>query len=106
MVVFQRDAQNKSIERVILLTLSRFAEPACRTATMTITVANFIDGDRLIAPIREDGGSGGSLQTTVDEDWFNTFDQDSTPITSWARSFNLSPTTARPSPCRSSSAEA
>lgn len=66
---------------------------------MTITVANFIDGDRLIAPIREDGGSGGNLQTTVDEDWFDAFDQDGTPITSRAGSFNLSSTTARLSPC-------
>lgn len=56
--LFQRDAQTESIERVILLTLSRFAEHACRTATMTITVANFIDGNRLIDPIREDGESG------------------------------------------------
>lgn len=66
---------------------------------MTITVANFIDGDRLIAPIREYGGSGGSLQTTVDEGWFDTFDQDGLPITSRTRGFNLSSTTARPSPC-------
>ena len=57
---------------------------------MTISVINFIDGDRLIAPIREDGESGVCLQITVGEGWFDKFDQDGT--------FNLSPTTARLSP--------
>lgn len=81
------------------MTLSRFTEPACKSATMTISVVNFIDGDRLVAPIREDGESGVRLQITVGEGWFDTFDQDGTPLTNWARSFNLSPTTARLSPC-------
>lgn len=98
-VLLQHDAQTKGAERVILLTLSRFTEPACKSATMTISVVNFIDGDRLVAPIREDGEFGVSLQTTVGEGWFDAFDQDGTPITRRTGSFNLSSTTARPSPC-------
>lgn len=62
--MFQRDAQTRGAEQVIWLTLSRFAEHACESANMTISLVNFIDGDRLVAPIREDGESGGSLQTT------------------------------------------
>lgn len=71
--MFQREAQTRGAERVILLTLSRGPEPACKAATKNIPMVNFIGGDRLIAPIREDGGSEGSLQTTADEGWFDAF---------------------------------
>lgn len=72
--LFQRDAQTKGAERAILVTLSRFTDPARKAATMTTPTVDLIDGDRLADLIREDGESGVSLQPTVNEGWFDKFD--------------------------------
>lgn len=72
--LFQRDAQTKGAERAILVTLSRFTEPARKAATATTPTVDLIDGDRLADLIREDGESGVSLQPTVNDGWFDKFD--------------------------------
>lgn len=72
--LFQRDAQTKGAERAVLVTLSRFTEPARKAATMAIPTVDLISGDRLADLIRQDGGSGVQIQPTVDVQWFNKFD--------------------------------
>lgn len=72
--LFQRDAQTKGAERAILVTLSRFTDPARKAATSTTPTVDLISGDRLADLIRDDGNSGVSLQPTVNESWFNKFD--------------------------------
>lgn len=72
--LFQRDAQTKGAERAILVTLSRFTDPARKAATSSTPTVDLISGDRLADLIRDDGNSGVSLQPTVNENWFNKFD--------------------------------
>ena len=72
--LFQRDAQTAGAERAILVTLSRFTEPARRAAIAATPTVDLINGDRLAELIREDGNSGVTLQPTVQEDWFDQFD--------------------------------
>lgn len=72
--LFQRDAQTKGAERAILVTLSRFTEPAQKAAISTIPTVGLIDGDRLADLISEAGDVGVSLQPTVDERWYDQFD--------------------------------
>ena len=71
--LFQRDAQTKGAERAILVTLSRFTDPARKAATSSTPTVDLISGDRLADLIRQDGNSGVSLQPTVNESWFNKF---------------------------------
>lgn len=73
--LFQRDAQTKGAERAILVTLSRFTAPARKAATSATPTVDLINGDRLAELIRDDGDSGVSLQPTVNEAWFDHFDQ-------------------------------
>lgn len=72
--LFQRDAQTKGAERAILVTLSRFTEPARKAANSASPTVDLISGDRLADLIRDDGASGISLQPTVHEAWFDKFD--------------------------------
>lgn len=72
--LFQRDAQTKGAERAILVTLSRFTDPARKAATSSTPTVDLISGDRLADLIRDDGNSGVSLQPTVNENWFDKFD--------------------------------
>lgn len=72
--LFQRDAQTKGAERAILVTLSRFTEPARKAANSASPTVDLISGDRLADLIRDDGASGISLQPTVHESWFDKFD--------------------------------
>lgn len=72
--LFQRDAQTKGAERAILVTLSRFTEPARHAANSATPTVDLISGDRLADLIRDDGESGVSLQPTVNETWFDKFD--------------------------------
>lgn len=72
--LFQRDAQTKGAERAIIVTLSRFTEPARKAATASIPTVDLISGDRLSELIRADGESGVKLRPTVDLRWFDKFD--------------------------------
>jgi len=72
--LFQRDAQTKGAERAIIVTLSRFTEPARKAATSTVPTVDLISGDRLAELIRADGESGVKLRPTVDPRWFDRFD--------------------------------
>lgn len=72
--LFQRDAQTKGAERAILVTLSRFTDPARKAANSATPTVDLISGDRLADLIRDDGASGVSLQPTVNESWFDKFD--------------------------------
>ena len=72
--LFQRDAQTKGAERAILVTLSRFTDPARKAATATTPTVDLIDGESLAKLIRDDGESGVSLRPTVDEKWFDRFE--------------------------------
>lgn len=72
--LFQRDAQTKGAERAILVTLSRFTEPARQAANSATPTVDLISGDRLAELIRDDGDSGVRLQPTVNETWFDKFD--------------------------------
>lgn len=72
--LFQRDAQTKGAERAILVTLSRFTEPARKAATSATPTVDLISGDRLAELIRDDGDSGVKMQPTVNEAWFDIFD--------------------------------
>ncbi|WP_306515805.1 restriction endonuclease [Corynebacterium sp.] len=72
--LFQRDAQTKGAERAIIVTLSRFTEPARKAATASVPTVDLISGDRLAELIRADGESGVKLRPTVDLRWFNKFD--------------------------------
>ena len=72
--LFQRDAQTAGAERAILVTLSRFTEPARKAAISATPTVDLINGDRLAELIREDGDSGVSLQPTVKEEWFDQFE--------------------------------
>ena len=72
--LFQRDAQTKGAERAILVTLSRFTDPARKAATATTPTVDLIDGESLAKLIRDDGESGVSLRPTVDERWFDRFE--------------------------------
>ena len=72
--LFQRDAQTKGAERAILVTLSRFTDPARKAANSATPTVDLINGDRLAELIRDDGSSGVSLQPTVNESWFDKFD--------------------------------
>lgn len=72
--LFQRDAQTKGAERAILVTLSRFTDAARKAATSSTPTVDLISGERLAELIRDDGGSGVSLQPTVNESWFDKFD--------------------------------
>ena len=73
--LFQRDAQTKGAERAILVTLSRFTGPAKKAATSSTPTVDLISGDRLAELIRDDGDSGVRLQPTVNESWFDQFDE-------------------------------
>ena len=55
--LFQRDAQTKGAERAIIVTLSRFTEPARKAATSTVPTVDLISGDRLAELIRPFGAS-------------------------------------------------
>lgn len=72
--LFQRDAQTKGAERAILVTLSRFTDPARKAATSTVPTVDLISGDRLAELIRADGESGVKLRPTVDPKWFDKFE--------------------------------
>ncbi|MGP6174099.1 restriction endonuclease [Corynebacterium sp. A21] len=72
--LFQRDAQTQGAERAILVTLSRFTEPARKAANSASPTVDLISGDRLADLIRDDGQSGVRLQPTVNETWFDKFD--------------------------------
>ncbi|WMY79416.1 restriction endonuclease [Citricoccus sp. I39-566] len=72
--LFQRDAQTKGAERAILVTLSRFTEPAKKAAIAATPTVDLVSGDRLADLIREDGASGVTVQPSVDESWFDRFD--------------------------------
>lgn len=72
--LFQRDAQTKGAERAILVTLSRFTDPARKAANSATPTVDLISGDRLADLIRDDGASGVNLQPTVNESWFDKFD--------------------------------
>ena len=72
--LFQRDAQTKGAERAILVTLSRFTEPARKAATLTTPTVDLIDGERLAQLIKDDGESGVRLEPTVNEKWFDRFE--------------------------------
>lgn len=72
--LFQRDAQTKGAERAIIVTLSRFTEPARKAATASIPTVDLISGDRLAELIRADGESGVKLRPTVDPRWFDKID--------------------------------
>lgn len=72
--LFQRDAQTAGAERAILVTLSRFTEPARKAAISATPTVDLINGDRLAELIRDDGDSGVSLQPTVKEEWFDQFE--------------------------------
>lgn len=72
--LFQRDAQTKGAERAIIVTLSRFTDPARKAATSTVPTVDLISGDRLAELIRADGESGVKLRPTVDPRWFDKFD--------------------------------
>lgn len=72
--LFQRDAQTKGAERAIIVTLSRFTEPARKAATSTVPTVDLISGDRLAELIREDQESGVTLRPTVDPKWFDKFE--------------------------------
>lgn len=72
--LFQRDAQTKGAERAIIVTLSRFTEPARKAATSTTPTVDLISGDRLAELIRTDGNSGVKLRPTVDTGWFDKFE--------------------------------
>lgn len=72
--LFQRDAQTKGAERAILVTLSRFTEPARRAATLTTPTVDLIDGERLAQLIKDDGESGVRLEPTVNEKFFDQFE--------------------------------
>ena len=72
--LFQRDAQTARAERAILVTLSRFTEPARKAAISATPTVDLINGDRLAELIRDDGDSGVSLQPTVKEEWFDQFE--------------------------------
>lgn len=72
--LFQRDAQTKGAERAIIVTLSRFTEPARKAATSTVPTVVLISGDRLAELIHADGESGVKLRPTVDPRWFDKFD--------------------------------
>lgn len=73
--LFQRDAQTKGAERAILVTLSRFTAPARKAATDATPTVDLINGDRLAELVRDIGEAGVDLQPTVDETWFDQFDQ-------------------------------
>ena len=72
--LFQRDAQTKGAERAILVTLSRFTEPARKAATLTTPTVDLIDGERLAQLIKNDGESGVRLEPAVNEKWFDQFE--------------------------------
>ncbi|MDD7587261.1 MAG: restriction endonuclease [Mycobacteriaceae bacterium] len=72
--LFQRDAATKGAERAILVTLSRFTEPARKAATNATPTVDLIDGKKLAELILEDGESGVSMAPVVDDNWFNRFD--------------------------------
>lgn len=72
--LFQRDAQTKGAERAIIVTLSRFTEPARKAATSTVPTVDLISGDRLAELIHADGESGVKLRPTVDTKWFDKFE--------------------------------
>lgn len=72
--LFQRDAQTKGAERAIIVTLSRFTEPARKAATSTTPTVDLINGDRLAELVRADGDSGVKLRPTVDTGWFDKFE--------------------------------
>ncbi|MDK4338811.1 restriction endonuclease [Corynebacterium pseudodiphtheriticum] len=72
--LFQRDAHTKGAERAIIVTLSRFTEPARKAATASVPTVDLISGDRLAELIRADGESGVKLRPTVDLRWFDKFD--------------------------------
>lgn len=74
MALFQRDAQAKGAERAIIVTLSRFTDPAQKAANSTVPTVDLINGDRLAELIREDGESGVELRPTVDPQWFDKFE--------------------------------
>ena len=71
---FQRVAHTKGAERAIIVTLSRFTEPARKAATASVPTVDLISGDRLAELIRADGESGVKLRPTVDLRWFDKFD--------------------------------
>ena len=72
--LFQRDAQTKGAERAILVTLSRFTEPARKAATLTTPTVDLIDGERLAQLIKDDGESGVRLVPTFNEKLFDQFE--------------------------------
>ena len=72
--LFQRDAHTKGAERAIIVTLSRFTEPARKAATASVPTVDLISGDRLAELIRADGESGVKLRPTVDLRWSDKFD--------------------------------
>jgi len=73
--LFQRDAQTKGAERAILVTLSRFTAPARKAATDATPTVDLINGDRLAELVRDVGDAGVDLRPTVNETWFDQFDQ-------------------------------
>lgn len=72
--LFQRDALTKGAERAILVTLSRFTEPARRAAVAAMPTVDLIDGNRLCDLVRDDGESGVRFEPTVNEVWFDQFE--------------------------------
>lgn len=72
--LFQRDAQTAGAERAIIVTLSRFTEPARKAAISATPTVDLINGDRLAELIRSDGQSGVTMQPTVQESWFDRFE--------------------------------
>src|SRR5690625_998711 len=73
--LFQRDAQTKGAERAILVTLSRITAPARKAATDATPTVDLINRDRRAELVRDIGEAGVDLQPTVDETWFDQFDQ-------------------------------
>lgn len=72
--LFQRDAQTAGAERAIIVTLSRFTEPARKAAITATPTVDLINGDRLAELVKNDGQSGVTMQPTVQEEWFNQFE--------------------------------
>lgn len=72
--LFQHDAKTKGAERAIIVTLSRFTEPARKAATSSVPTVDLISGDRLAELILADGESGVELRPTVNLRWFDNFD--------------------------------
>lgn len=71
--LFQRDAAAAGAERAVLVTLSRFSEPARKAATQSTPNVELIDGDRLAHLVFEQG-IGIVIRPHVDTEWFNRFE--------------------------------